>query len=152
MPFFCFYGRHIEMTAQKNPQRSRLLYAVITLGVIVVGIASRKMPGLFPAVLDKYPGDVLWALMVFFGLGIALPRCSTGKLGLCALGISFLDELSQLYQAPWINAIRATMAGHLVLGSTFSWGDLLAYIVGVAIGVGAEKGIRLLRTRTLMPR
>lgn len=120
-------------------QRSRFPYAALTLGVIAVGMASRRFPGLFPTVLDKYPGDVLWALMVFFGLGTVLPRHSTGRLALAALSISFVVEFSQLYQAPWINAIRATTPGHLVLGSTFSWGDLLAYVAGVATGVGLEK-------------
>jgi hypothetical protein len=108
------------------------------LGVIVVGLASRRFPGLFPAVLGKYPGDALWALMVFFVLGVVLPRNTTRRLGLYALVISFAVEFSQLYQAPWINAIRGTTPGHLVLGSTFSWGDLVAYTAGVSVGIVSE--------------
>ena len=49
------------------------------------------------------------------------------------MAISYLDELSQLYQAAWINQIRATTIGRLVLGSAFSWLDLLAYTVGVGL-------------------
>ncbi len=127
--------------------RNRLLYAALTLGVIAVGVASRKFPGLFPAVLDKYPGDALWALMVFFGLCVALPRYTTRCLALAALTISFVVEFGQLYQAPWINAVRATTPGHLVLGSTFSPSDLLAYVVGVSLGVGAAKIPALVRLR-----
>jgi hypothetical protein len=51
-----------------------------------------------------------------------------------ALLASYAVELSQLYQAPWINAIRGTTLGHLVLGSTFAWQDLVAYTFGVAAG------------------
>jgi hypothetical protein len=43
-------------------------------------------------------------------------------------------ELSQLHQAPWLNAIRNTTMGHLVLGSTFSWLDIAAYAAGVSVG------------------
>ncbi|WP_258140294.1 ribosomal maturation YjgA family protein [Mucilaginibacter phenanthrenivorans] len=44
-------------------------------------------------------------------------------------------EFSQLYQAPWINNIRHTVIGGLVLGEGFLWGDMLCYTVGVAIGI-----------------
>jgi len=44
-------------------------------------------------------------------------------------------EFSQLYKAPWIDSLRDTLFGRLVLGNTFLWGDLLSYTVGVAIGV-----------------
>jgi len=48
--------------------------------------------------------------------------------------MSCLVEFSQLYQAAWLNSIRGTTIGHLVLGSTFSWVDIAAYGVGVLIG------------------
>ena len=44
-------------------------------------------------------------------------------------------EFSQLYKAPWIDNLRHTLFGRLVLGDTFLWGDLLCYTVGIAIGV-----------------
>jgi hypothetical protein len=128
-------------------RRSRLLYAVAGLGVIAVGLASRRFPGLFPPVLGKYPGDALWALMVFLVLGIILPRCPARRLGVYALAVSFLVEFSQLYQAPWIDAVRSTTPGHLVLGSTFVWGDLAAYAVGVGLGIFCEEIVHALRAR-----
>ena len=116
--------------------------------VIGLGLASRRYPGMFPAFLGKSPGDALWALAVFVGLGILFPRASTGRTGAAALAIAFLVELGQLYQAPWINAIRATLPGRLLLGTTFVWSDLPAYAVGVALGVLAEYGLRrILRGR-----
>jgi len=51
---------------------------------------------------------------------------------------SFAGEFSQLYQADWINAVRHTTPGHLVLGSGFHAMDLLAYGVGVAVGAATE--------------
>jgi hypothetical protein len=121
--------------------RTRLRFGIATFGMIVAGLASRRYPGLFPGVLGKCPGDVLWALMVFCVWGFAIPACSTGRLALYALLTCYADEFSQLYQAPWINAIRSTVVGHLVLGSTFSWLDMLAYTVGVGVGVAARMAI-----------
>ena len=97
---------------------ARRWYAAAFIGVVALDLASRRYPGLVPAFLGKYPGDTLWALMVFCGLGF-LNGCSTARLAFYAPLISYADELSQLYQAPWINQIRATSIGHLILGSTF---------------------------------
>ena len=117
---------------------ARRYYAVAFIGVVALGLASRRYPHLFPAVLGKYPGDALWALMVFCGLGFLNPWLPTLRLAVYALLISYVDEFSQLYQAPWINPVRGTYVGHLVLGSTFSWYDMLTYTVGVAFGVACR--------------
>lgn len=120
--------------ASTLPARSRLRLFAGLVAVIALGLASRRFPWLFPAFLGKYPGDALWALMVFVGFALFKPRAATSVLALLALGTSCLVELTQLYRAPWLDQIRSTTAGHLVLGSTFSWLDMAAYAVGVAVG------------------
>src|SRR5256885_12955253 len=100
-------------------------------GSVAVGLASRKWPWLLPAALGKYPGDALWAGMVYWAVAFVAPSAPVIRVAAYAMAISYLDELSQLYQAAWINQIRATTIGHLLLGSAFSWLDLLAYTVGV---------------------
>jgi hypothetical protein len=126
------------MLATAPRHRSRMVYAALVLLVIVAGLASRRYPFLLPTQLGKYPGDALWALMVMLLCGLAKPGWSMAHTAVTALAISFAVEFSQLYQADWINAIRHTTLGHLVLGSGFNAGDLLAYTVGVAIGAAAE--------------
>jgi hypothetical protein len=127
-------------------QRNRLLYALLVLAVIAAGLASRRYPGLLPAALGKYPGDALWALMVMLLYGVARPRWPVALTAAAALTTSYAVEFSQLYQADWINAIRHTTLGHLVLGSGFNAPDLLAYTVGVALGTAAE--LLMLRAST----
>jgi len=51
---------------------------------------------------------------VFVGIGFLLPRASTGTAVLLALTFSCGVEFSQLCHAPWIDAIRATLAGRMV--------------------------------------
>ncbi|MFT3734279.1 MAG: DUF2809 domain-containing protein [Rhodocyclaceae bacterium] len=127
-------------------QRSRTRLALGIFAVIALGLASRKFPFLFPAFFGKYPGDALWALMVFLGWALCLPHASTRSIALLAFSASCLVELSQLYQAPWLNAIRSTTLGHLVLGSTFSWFDIAAYAVGVLSGWLTEPLVRGMAT------
>lgn len=119
-------------------RRSRPLYAALVLAVIAAGLASRRFPDLLPAQLGKYPGDALWALMVLLLVGFARPAWSVTQVAVVALTTSFAVEFSQLYQADWINAVRHTRLGHLVLGSTFHAPDLLAYAVGVVFGAAME--------------
>ncbi len=58
-----------------------------------------------------------------------------------SLALAFLVEVSQLYHAPWIDSIRQTTLGGLVLGFGFLWTDLVCYSVGVMIGGIAEWAI-----------
>ena len=57
---------------------------------------------------------------------------------LLALTFAWGVEFSQLYRAPWLDAVRATIPGKLVFGNTFAWPDLVAYAVGIALGALAE--------------
>jgi hypothetical protein len=70
--------------------------------------------------------------MILWWTGALAPRARLARRAAAAYGLCVAVELSQLYRAPWIDAIRATRAGGLVLGSGFDPRDLLAYLVGVA--------------------
>ena len=119
-----------------NPSpRGRVRLALALVLVILLGLASRAYPFLVPAVLGKYPGDALWALMVLLGIAFLRPGLRPLRLAVLTLSFSWLIEFSQLYQAPWIHSIRATRVGHLALGSGFHAADLLAYAVGVVAGL-----------------
>lgn len=127
------------MTSQPTTwTRPRPWYVLLVVGVILTGLASRKFPGLFPAALGKYPGDVLWALMVFLGWGLIFPKSSTIRITLYALTTACLVEFGKLYQAEWLENFRNTTIGHLALGYQFSWLNLAAYIVGITLGALGE--------------
>ncbi|TAK80871.1 MAG: DUF2809 domain-containing protein [Aquabacterium sp.] len=123
----------------RRAARDRLLTNLAIAAVIALGLASRRWPWLLPAWLGKYPGDALWATMVFFCFAWVLPAASTLRLAALALGTSWLVEFSQLVHAPWLDAVRDTAPGHLVLGSTFTWLDLPAYAAGVLLGAAADQ-------------
>lgn len=124
--------------------RSRALYFCLALLVVVLGLASRQYRSALPAFIGTYAGDALWAAMVYLLVATLWPNAQPRALALGALVLSFGIEVSQLYHASWIDALRATRMGALVLGQGFLWSDLLCYIVGVGIATGADL---LLRSR-----
>lgn len=117
-----------------NTKRNRLLYATFTIIVIILGLSSRKLAFVLPALLNDYLGDALWALMIFIGFGFLFSKIETKKLAFISLLFCYGIELSQLYHAEWIDGIRATTLGGLVLGYGFLWNDLVAYTIGVGVG------------------
>ena len=122
-----------SVNAGHSASRSRILAVVLLATTIALGLASRRYRAELPEFIGAYAGDALWATMIFWLASIALPRASTTTLAAIAYGVSFTVELSQLYHAPWIDAIRATRLGALALGHGFLWSDLICYAVGVAL-------------------
>ena len=120
-------------------ERRRGLYVVLVAAVICCGLGSRSEFVALPAFLAKYSGDALWALMIFLGFGLLLPARSTATVaGLAAL-VCVTVECSQLYHAPWIDSVRHTTLGGLILGFGFLWSDLACYALGVLLGVLIER-------------
>ena len=76
--------------------------------------------------------------MVFFGMGAILNKAPSFELGCRALAFSFAIEALKLCQAPWLVSLRHTTLGHLVFGHVFSWRNMVAYTVGVLLGLLVE--------------
>lgn len=119
-------------------KRNRLLYGFMIIIVMVLGLLSRRMNNIIPEFLNTYLGDALWALMVFFIFGFIFRYAGIKKIALIGILFCYLIELSQLYHANWIDNIRKTTLGGLVLEYGFLWSDLLAYAIGIGIGVIIE--------------
>ena len=121
------------MSNVSGMNRQRIWIAVSALLVLIVGLASRSSHIPFPTFLATYAGDTLWAALVFLLLAFLKPRKQILLLAAVALGIAFFVELLQLYQTPWLNSIRDTLPGRLILGRSggFRFSDLICYTVGV---------------------
>lgn len=113
--------------------KPRLTYFILIILTIILGLLSRHIAG-----VPLFIGDILWATMVYWIMRFLFITKSIQFSVIASLLFSYAIEFSQLYQAPWINNIRHTVIGGLVLGETFSWGDMLSYTVGVAIGVAID--------------
>lgn len=119
-------------------RRSRVIYAASLLAVILLGLASRAYTPPLPPFVRAYVGDALWALAAYMTVALLFPRLPVGSVAAAAGLFSLTVEVGQLYHAPWIDSIRRTWVGGLVLGYGFLWGDLVCYGVGVGVGALAE--------------
>jgi hypothetical protein len=122
----------------KPRRRKPLIQLVLIALAAILGIGSRRYAPALPRPVAAYAGDTLWALAAFAGFGLLLPRASTRTIALLAMILSISVELSQLYHAHWIDSIRNTTLGGLILGFGFLWSDLACYAAGVGLGVILE--------------
>jgi hypothetical protein len=130
----------------RRPHRGFLISIALIVLFALLGIGSRRYAERLPGFVAAYAGDTLWALVAFLGIGLLLPRVSTWAVAVLAMAFSVLIELSQLYHAPWIDAIRRTTVGGLALGFGFLWGDLACYAAGVALGILIERVVLHVRS------
>lgn len=114
-------------------KRNRYLYFTLIVIVIIMGLMSRKLDSITPF-FKTYLPDTLWGLMVFFIMAFIFNKSSTLKITIYSLVFSYCIEISQLYHREFIDNIRRTTLGGLVLGFGFLWSDLLCYSVGILIG------------------
>lgn len=121
--------------------RNRAWYAVAVVAVIGAGLASRRWP-VWPDLLGKYPGDALWAVMVYLGWGVVLPKASPGRIALLAAVTCVGVECLKLWQVPWLVSLRHTTLGHLVIGHAFSWANFPAYAAGILAAFALETTMR----------
>ena len=110
--------------------------ALLILVTVALGLSSRRFGAVLPAWVAAYAGDVLWALLGFWLVSFGWPRWPAGRVAAVALALAVAVEISQLYQAPWLNALRGTTPGGLVLGHGFLGSDLVCYAAGAALGYG----------------
>ena len=122
--------------------RPRAVYALLVVSTVVLGLGSRRYGAALPDVLAAYAGDALWAAMVFWLAAIVRPRARTLHVAAAALAISFAVESTQLYRAPWIDAVRSNRLGALALGQGFLWTDLACYMVGVCVAALLDHALR----------
>jgi len=113
--------------------KSHIIYFTLICITIILGLLSRHIPG-----IPLFIGDILWALMVYFMVRFIFIKQTIKWVTVASLLFCYGIEFSQLYKAPWIDNLRYTLFGRLVLGDTFLWGDMLCYTVGVGIGVLVE--------------
>jgi hypothetical protein len=122
--------------------RARLCFAAAAMVAIALGLATRMEPARFPDWIATYGGDALWASTASLIAGILLPDMPTAWRSAGAFTFAVAIECSQLYHSPWIDSIRATTPGSLVLGSGFLWSDIACYAAGVGLVAIAESAAR----------
>ena len=118
---------------------SRLLFVVLVIATIGVGLGVHRWGDALPDAARDILGDALWAMMMAWWVGAAVPGARPLPRAGVALAIAWIVEFSQLYHTPAIDRVRATTLGHLMLGIDFDARDLAAYAAGVLAALLLER-------------
>jgi hypothetical protein len=119
--------------------RNRIRQTGWIVAVLALGLFSRSRIVAWPWWVTAYVGDVLWAWLVFLGIGWLWKSWPTRRVALAALAFAFVIEFSQMIHTPWLDALRANRLAALVLGQGFLWSDLVCYLAGIAVGALIER-------------
>src|SRR5213595_2497796 len=96
--------------------RTRAPYIALALVTIAVGLGVHWRGAVLGHTLRDVLGDALWAAMIAWLIGAAAPGLPILTRAATALALCAGVEVSQLYHAPALDALRSTAAGQLVLG------------------------------------
>lgn len=121
----------------------RVSFAALALSSIVLGLLLQRARPALPVAAGDALGDALWAIMFYWIVGAIRPSPARSRRAIVALLGCWGVELSQLYHAAWIDGVRRTTLGHLVLGTDFDARDLAAYAVGIAVALMLERTLRI---------
>ncbi len=83
----------------------RLTFMTAAVAVMLAGLGSRMLRPHLPSFVAEYAGDTLWALMLLLLVSTLFAGRSILTRAAISLALAFLVEISQLYHAPWIDAI-----------------------------------------------
>ncbi len=110
-------------------------YLILIAAAACLGILSRIYGALLPEILASFAGDTMWAFALYYIIALFFLKRTFSFRFFLTLILSALNEFSQLYHAPWLDEIRNTTVGALVLGNTFVWSDMLCYLAGAVLAV-----------------
>ncbi len=109
--------------------RRKLLYSVVI--VVPAGFLA-KYAGI--GWLGDYGAGMLyvffWTLVFCWGNPVASPRGIAGMVFLVTCALEFL----QLWHPAWLEVVRSTWAGRVLIGTVFSMWDFPFYLLGAVLG------------------
>ena len=118
---------------------------LLLLAAATVGLVSRLLP-IGVRLWDKYVGDMVYAAAFYLVVSLIWRDWSIApKLLITAIYVVAIEAFqltpvpTQLGQS---RQIVVKLFAYVVLGSKFSWWDLLAYGVGIAAVVSVDRWIR----------
>lgn len=111
----------------------RLILLLLVTALAVVGYWLRFYAPIDPEWRDRSGGAayvIFWILVYTF----LRPTAPALPVALAVLCITCCLEFLQQWHPAWLEAIRRTWPGRLILGTTFEWSDFPPYFVGAFLG------------------
>ncbi|MBE9143750.1 DUF2809 domain-containing protein [Planktothrix mougeotii LEGE 06226] len=103
------------------------------IALIPIGLASKFYKGPFDVWLNNSMGGVFYEMFWVLLVILINPILSPGWVAFWVFIVTSILEFAQLWKPPFLEVIRATLLGRLLLGTTFSGWDFPYYIIGCGL-------------------
>ena len=120
----------------------RLVLLVGIVCIIPFGYGIRFARSLDAPLFQDIMGSVAYQMLLMFVAAFCFPSVSLVKVAVGIFIVSSAIEFQQLWQAPFICNVRATWAGRVILGNTFTWSDFPPYALGCLLGWTVLRSLR----------
>lgn len=114
-------------------KKYRNLILICLLIIVILGLATKFYQGVFAEWLNNSFSSIFYEAFWIFLVIFIQPRLTPGWVAFWVFIITSFLEFMQLWKPPFLQAIRATLIGRLLLGNTFVWWDFLYYILGCTL-------------------
>jgi hypothetical protein len=125
----------------------RLIYSALLLILLPVGLSTKFYSGVAADWVYDYGGDILYPMFWFFLLKAIWPELSSWKTAVAVFVFCICVEISQLFDVPLLRWGRRYFLGRVLLGTDFSFTDMIYYAVGCFSAAVLDSGIDRWRTR-----
>lgn len=110
-------------------------YAIIT--ALILGVEILIALFVRDKFIRPFVGDLLVVVLLYYGFRTIL-EASAKKVAIGVLIFAFTVELLQYFQLAELLGLQDNKFAVIILGSTFDWLDLLAYLLGVTIAYAID--------------
>ena len=132
------------LTVSRSSMCARPMGASVALMIVTVvsGLAIRFAHLGQTAWVAKFGGSALWAAMIYWVLSTAIPSWRIPRSAFISGMVATAVELLKLYDPPWMDAFRRTLAGIILLGRIFNPWDIAVYWIAILAAAALDHGLR----------
>ena len=112
------------------------------LALLLLGVEILIAKFVHDTIIRPYIGDLLVVVLIYC-LVKAFVEASVYRVALGVLIFSFFVEMLQYFKIVNLLGLQDNRLAKIIIGTSFSWMDMLAYSLGIALVLLAEKAARL---------
>lgn len=122
------------MESTENRRKFRLRFHLVSFLVFLLIFATEVFIAVFvrDQFIRPYGGDILVVIMIFYFIKSFI-ETKPLYIGIFTLLFAYAVEIGQYYNLVEILHLENNKIMRIVIGSSFSWGDMACYTVGVLV-------------------
>lgn len=126
----------------------RAIWLALLAALVPLGLFTKRYHGPGAAWVHGNAGDGVYAAFWFLLLRLVRPRLGSGMSAAAVFLFCCLVEFSQRLHAPWLDPLRQTLPGRLILGNDFDPVDIADYAAGIALAAGLSLAVEAAARRS----